>query len=162
MYWFSLTTHTHTHTHTHSTAYKYSPTIHAMTKLFVPFCSAQNNESTDMNCLVFWVHCKNGKIWTNHQVYNKGISPILGSFSKYEILISLESTVDSQMNDVVNSVVSCLIAEFLIHREITRSSFQWLTHHNSYKISQQPYMLQQNCLYHSVQLQMVSLMIWFV
>ena len=49
-------------------------------------------------------------------IYNKVISQILGSFSNYEILISLESTVDSQMNDVVNSVVSCLIAEFLIHR----------------------------------------------
>ena len=40
---------------------------------------------------------------------------ILCIFSKYEILISFESTVDSQMNEVVNSVVSCLIAEFLIH-----------------------------------------------
>ena len=28
-------------------------TVHAMTKLFVPFCSAQDGESTDINCLVF-------------------------------------------------------------------------------------------------------------
>ena len=69
-----------------------------------------------MNCLVFWVHSNYGKIWTKRQVYNKGISQILGSFSNYEILISLESTVDSQKNDLVNSVVSCLIAKFLIHR----------------------------------------------
>ena len=30
-----------------------STTIHAMTKSFVPFCSAQDGESTDMNHLVF-------------------------------------------------------------------------------------------------------------
>ena len=30
-----------------------STTVHAMTKSFVPFCSAQDGESTDMNCLVF-------------------------------------------------------------------------------------------------------------
>ena len=36
------------------------PTIHAMTKLFVPFCSAQEGQSADMNCLVFWAHCENG------------------------------------------------------------------------------------------------------
>ena len=34
-----------------------------MAKLFVPFCSTQNGESTDMNCLVFWTHCKNSQIW---------------------------------------------------------------------------------------------------
>ena len=28
-------------------------TIHATTKSFIPFCSAQDCESTDMNCLVF-------------------------------------------------------------------------------------------------------------
>ena len=30
-----------------------STTVHATTKLFVLFCSAQDGESTDMNCLVF-------------------------------------------------------------------------------------------------------------
>ena len=35
-------------------------TVHAMTKSFAPFCSAQDGESTDMNCSVFWAHCKNG------------------------------------------------------------------------------------------------------
>ena len=50
-----------------------STTVHAMTKSFVLFCSAQDDESTDMNCLVFWVHCKNGKILMKCQVYNKGI-----------------------------------------------------------------------------------------
>ena len=30
-----------------------SPTVHAMTKLFAPFCSAQDGESADMKCLVF-------------------------------------------------------------------------------------------------------------
>ena len=30
-----------------------STTVHAMTKSFVPFCSAQNGESTDINCLMF-------------------------------------------------------------------------------------------------------------
>ena len=64
-----------------------SASIHATTKLFVPFCSAPDGESDDMICLVFWVYCKNGKIWTKRQVYNKGISPISGIISKYEILI---------------------------------------------------------------------------
>ena len=72
--------------------------IHGTTKLFVPFCSAQDGESTDMNCLQFQVHCKNGKIWMKHQVYNKGILPILENFfiKNYEILISLECAVDSE------------------------------------------------------------------
>ena len=30
-----------------------SVTVHDMKKSFVPFCSAQDGESTDMNCLVF-------------------------------------------------------------------------------------------------------------
>ena len=33
-----------------------STTVHAMTKSFIPFCSAQDGEATDMNCLVFWAH----------------------------------------------------------------------------------------------------------
>ena len=28
-------------------------TVHAMTELLVPFCSAQEGESTDMNCYYF-------------------------------------------------------------------------------------------------------------
>ena len=56
-------------------------TVHAITKSFVPFCSAQDGESTDMNCLVFWAHCKNGKILTKCQVYNKEIYTSLGIFS---------------------------------------------------------------------------------
>ena len=38
-----------------------STNVHAMTKSFVLFCSPQNGESTDMNCLVFGEHCKNAK-----------------------------------------------------------------------------------------------------
>ena len=30
-----------------------STTVHATTKSFVPFCSVQNGESNDINCLVF-------------------------------------------------------------------------------------------------------------
>ena len=67
-----------------------------MTKLFILFCSAQNGESTDINCLVFWAHCENGKISTKCQVYNKGIFTILDIFSQYEILISFECAVDCE------------------------------------------------------------------
>ena len=58
-----------------------STTVCAMTKLSVPFCSAQDGESIDINCFVFWAHYKNGKILAKRQVYNKGILPILGNFS---------------------------------------------------------------------------------
>ena len=51
-----------------------------MTKLFIKFCSAQDGESTDMNCFVFWAHCKNGKILSKRQVYNKGIFTNFGYF----------------------------------------------------------------------------------
>ena len=51
-----------------------------MTKLFVLFCSAQDGESTDMNCLVVYVYCKDGKILMKHQVYNKGIFTNFGYF----------------------------------------------------------------------------------
>ena len=76
-----------------------------MTKSFVPFCSTQDGESTDMNCLVFRAHCKNGKILMKHQVYNKGILPILVIFSGYEMLISLECAVDSEQNGVIYFIV---------------------------------------------------------
>ena len=33
--------------------------------------SAQDGESTDINCLVFQAHCENGKILMKCQVYNK-------------------------------------------------------------------------------------------
>ena len=57
-------------------------TVHATTKSFVPFCSAQDGESTDMNCLVFYAHCENGKFLLKHQVYNKGIFTNFGYFFK--------------------------------------------------------------------------------
>ena len=57
-----------------------STIVHATTKSFVLFCSAQDGEFTDMKCLMFWAHCKNGKIWTKHQVYNKGIFINFGYF----------------------------------------------------------------------------------
>ena len=52
-----------------------------MTKSFVPFCLAQDGESTDINCLVFWAQCKNGKILMKRKVYNnKGIFTNFGYF----------------------------------------------------------------------------------
>ena len=74
-----------------------SPTIIAMTKLFVLFCSAQDDESADINCLVFRGQCQNGKILMKRQVYIiRGFLPILGVLSQYEMLISFECTVDSE------------------------------------------------------------------
>ena len=57
-----------------------STTVHATTKSFAPFCSAQDGESTGTNCLVFWAHCENSKILMKRQVYNKGILLILSIF----------------------------------------------------------------------------------
>ena len=37
-------------------------TLHAMTKLFVSLCSAQDGEFTDINYLVLRAHCENGEI----------------------------------------------------------------------------------------------------
>ena len=37
----------------HNITQNISTTVHAMTKLFVLFCSAHDSESADMNCLVF-------------------------------------------------------------------------------------------------------------
>ena len=73
-----------------------SKTVHTTTKLFVPFYSAQDGKSTDMNYLMFRTHCENGQLLTKHQVYNKWILPILGKYEQYEILISPESAVDSE------------------------------------------------------------------
>ena len=38
-----------------------STTVHVMTKSFLSLCSAKDGESADMNCLVFWEHCKMAK-----------------------------------------------------------------------------------------------------
>ena len=76
-----LYTHIHTYIHTYIHV-NISTTVHAMTKPFVPFCSVQNGESADVNCLVFWAYCKNGKIWMKRQVYIiRGFSLTLGNFS---------------------------------------------------------------------------------
>ena len=91
-----------------------STTIHAMTKLFVPFCSAQDGESAEINYSVFWAHCENGKNSTKCQVYNKGIFPISSNFLQNEILISLKSAVDFEWNGVTSFVVSCSVAKLFI------------------------------------------------
>ena len=99
-----------------NTTHNISTTVHAMTKLFVPFCSAQDGESTDINCLeincleykLILANCKNGKILMKCQVYNKGI------FINYELLISLECTTDSEWNDVINLIVPCSDVELFI------------------------------------------------
>ena len=44
------------------------------------FCSTQDGESADINCLEFWEHFQNGKILIKRQVYNKGIFTNLGYF----------------------------------------------------------------------------------
>ena len=65
-------------------------------------------------------------------------SPILGIFSQYEILILLEYAFDSEWNDVINSVVSCLVVELFVHT-IHVTDIQWTrytcnvcVHHTSY------------------------------
>ena len=145
-----------------STHNNISTTIHAMTKLFVPFCSAQDGESTDMNCLMFWAHCKIGKILTKQQVYIiRAFSPISGIFEQYEILISLECAVDSERNDVIIFVISCSVAEIFLCKNHKNPAFNSLTVTHKY-LNNRPYMLQQNRLYCSVQLKMASLLIWIV
>ena len=67
--------------------------VHATIGSFVPFCSAQDGVSPDMNCLVFWAHCENGIILMKHQVYN-----------------------DFEWNDIINFIVSHLVVEFFICR----------------------------------------------
>ena len=110
----------------HSKDVNILPTIHGMTKLFVPFCSAQDDESTDMNCLVFWAHCKNGKILTKHQVYiyNKGILPILGIFPWYKIIVPLECAADSEWNGAMNLVASCSVVELSVHKNCKKISLE--------------------------------------
>ena len=88
------------------------------------FCSAQDGESTVVNCLVFWAHCENGQILMKRQVYNKGIFTILGISSQYEILILLECAFDSEWNGVINSVILCLVVELFVHT-IHVTDIQW-------------------------------------
>ena len=88
-----------------------STTVHTTTKSFIPFCSAQDGESTDENCLVFWAHCENGKILIKRQVYNKGILLILASFSAYEILLLLECIVEFEWNHCI--IFGCCIKSCL-------------------------------------------------
>ena len=126
-----------------------------MTKFSLPFCSAQDGESTDMNCLVFWPLCKNGKIWTKHQVYNKGILPILGTFSLCEILISSESTFHSEWNGVINFVTSCSVVELLAHKN--PASYSLVPHTYTYRDTNMDTTLSYTlCLYYST----VLLIMW--
>ena len=103
-------------------------TRHATTRLFVPFCSAQDGESTDMNYLYSECITEMAKFCTNCQVYNKGI---LSFFHKNELLISLECEVDSEWNDVINFVVASSVAELLIQRNPKNPAFNLLTPHDN-------------------------------
>ena len=73
-----------------------STTIHAMTKTGVPCCPAHNSESTDVNCLVFGAHFKNGKILM--KIFNENIKSIIRGFwvifKQHGILILLECMAD--------------------------------------------------------------------
>ena len=71
--------------------------VHAVAKSFAPFSAAYDGESADMNCLVFWVLYKNGKIGVKCQVYNKRIFSNFGNS---------ECAVDS---DVVSNIAECLV-----------------------------------------------------
>ena len=103
-----------------------STTVHAMTKSFVPFCSAQDGESTDMNCLEFWAYCENDKILMKRQVYIiRGFSPILGIFSYYEILISLECAVNSEWNGIINFLLSCSVVKLFNRRNYNNPAFNF-------------------------------------
>ena len=73
-----------------------STTIHAMTKSFLPFRSAQDGKSTGVNCLVLFEHTAKMAKFAETPIYNKGILLILASFLGYEILLLLECTVDSE------------------------------------------------------------------
>ena len=47
------------------TSQNISTTVHGTIKSLVPFCSAQDDESNDINCLVFWAQFKNGQNFDN-------------------------------------------------------------------------------------------------
>ena len=94
----------------HIKANNISTTVHAMTKSFVPFCSAQDGEFADINCLVFWAHWKNGEFWIKHQVYNKGI---FTNFRYFLTIWNIECAVDSELNGAINFVVSCSVVEII-------------------------------------------------
>ena len=73
------------------------PEKSGMPKLFILFCSAQDGESTDINCLVFWAHCEMSKFPQNAKSIIRGFSQFWVIFhNNYEILISLECAVDCE------------------------------------------------------------------
>ena len=86
-------------------------TVHAMIKLFVPFCSAQDGESVDMTSLVFWAHCEKHKISTKHHI-KKAFSPIWVFFIIImKKLISLKCAVNSEWNEEITFIVSHSVVE---------------------------------------------------
>ena len=66
-------------------------------------------------------------------LYNiiRGFSPILGIFSRYEILISLECVVDSEWNGVINFIVSCSVVELFTCRNHESPAFNSLILHKT-------------------------------
>ena len=105
-------------------------TVHAMTKLFVLFCSAQDGESVDMTSLVFWAHCKKHKISTNIKsiIWNKGIITNFGYFSWYKKLISLKCVhvVDTEWNKEITLIVLYSVVEIFICRNHKNLAFDGL------------------------------------
>ena len=69
-----------------------STTVHATTKLIVPLCSAQDGESTDMNC---FEHIAKFNEWKAQSIIRE-FSSIWSISSQCEILILLECAVDPE------------------------------------------------------------------
>ena len=97
-----MRTHTSAHKHTTTTIMLLglrspkhdnitSTTIHATTKSFVLFCSAQDGENQHADCFVFLAHCKNFD--RTLSINSKGILLNMGNFKQHEIL---ECSVDSE------------------------------------------------------------------
>ena len=99
------------------------------------------------------------KFWWNAKSIIRGFSSISGIFKQCEILISLECAFDSEWNGGINFVVSCSIAELFIHRNHQNQVFNGLSPHNNISTILHTTIY---CLYHSVQLKIVSLVIWIV
>ena len=108
-------------------------TLHAITKSVVPFCSAQDGESIDVNCLVFWTFCKNGENQPKFPVYySKGVFINFGKFSlTWEIDITgmYIQSVNSEWNDILILLCRVLLWSYILCRN-HNSVNVFITQHN--------------------------------
>ena len=109
--------------------HKYILTMYVLHQngLHAPFCSAQDCESANIKCSVFWACSKNSKILIKHQVYSFGV---WSNFHQFWVICKKMRYWYHQKEQSILSEMKSLTFLYLVHFS-SRVELIWATAHHS-------------------------------